>query len=530
MTAEIASFIASEAAFDRGPATAARAIHWEFSLTGDPTLQEKMRVANLEVREHYADPARFAQLSAWRDSGAAGNDPTLARLLDVYWRDYLSAQEDAATRASLVRLSSEQSGLFNRFRASLDGASWSENDLNDALATVTDSDRVRVIWEAAKQIGVEAEPRALELVRLRNKSARSQGFRDAYQRGLALSEVDEDHLFSLLGQLEDASDAPFRAAKSELDAGLAVRFGIGVNELRSWHYGDPFFQRPPRSSGPNLDAYFGDKDPEALAIAACDSIDLDVRSILARSSLYPQPGKNQHAFCMPVLPDGSDVRVLCNLTKSHHWTGVLLHELGHAVAAEYADRRLPQRLTLWPNGIIAETESQTIERMSSDPAWLRDVVGLPADRAEAVARELRSIDRLANLIMTRWSLVMAHFERALYADPDGDLRTLWWDLVERIQLVPRPEGRQAPDWASKIHLANFPGNYYVYIVGELVVSQLHNALIQEVGGLYGHAKAGQFLRERLFHLGAQSDWATTVQQATGSPIGVEAYVGEWFGS
>ena len=125
MTDEIDSFIADEAAFDRGPATAARAIHWEFSLTGDPALQERMRVANLDVREHYADANRFALLSAWRSSDASGRDPLTSRLIDVYWRDYLSAQEDATTRANLVRLSSEQSGLFNRFRASLDGTSWS---------------------------------------------------------------------------------------------------------------------------------------------------------------------------------------------------------------------------------------------------------------------------------------------------------------------------------------------------------------------------------------------------------------------
>lgn len=525
---DIASFLAEEEAFERDVGAASRQAHWDFSLSGAPELQERVRALSLRRREHYGDAARFAQIGRWREAGVGRDEPLVARQLDDLWRDYLGAQEDPATRDELVRLSSEQQGLFNRFRADFEGAQWSENDLNDELARTNDSERARAIWTAAKQIGREAEPRALQMVRLRNQSAREQGFRDAYQRGLTLSEVDEGRLFGLLDGLERASDAPFRAAKAELDAALAGRFRIGVGGLRSWHYGDPFFQRPPRSSGPDLDRDFADKDPEPLAIAACDSIGLDVRPILARSDLYPRSGKNQHAFCTWVKPDGSDVRVLCNLTRSHRWTSTLLHELGHAVAAEYADRSLPDRIALWPNGIIAETESQTIERMASDARWFEEVVGVPGQRARALSSALHERDRLSQLIMTRWSLVQAHFERAIHADPGGDLRSVWWELVERFQLIPRPEGRHEPDWAAKIHNANFPGSYYVYILGELVVSQMYNALVGEVGGLYGHANAGPYLRDRLFRLGGREDWERTVELATGQPIGVDAYVKEWF--
>jgi peptidyl-dipeptidase A len=231
---------------------------------------------------------------------------------------------------------------------------------------------------------------------------------------------------------------------------------------------------------------------------------------------------------MSVQADGSDVRTLNNLTRSHHWTGVLLHELGHALAAEYADRSLPQRLVLWPNGIIAETESQTIDRIANDARWLHEVVGIGAGRADRLADEMRQRARLSQLILTRWSLVQAHFELALHRDPEQNLRALWWDLVERFQMIPRPEGRDEPDWAAKIHNANFPGHYYVYILGELVVSQLNRALVEQVGGLYGHAQAGPFLRDRLYRLGARHDWEETARRATGAPLAVDAYVQEWF--
>src|SRR3989442_13109470 len=110
---------------------------------------------------HSGDQVRFAGLSGWREAGAGGDDPLVARQIDDLWRDYLGAQEDPATRDELVRLSAEQQGLFNRFRADFEGKQWSENDLNDELARTTDPDRARAIWQAAKQIGRQAEPRAL---------------------------------------------------------------------------------------------------------------------------------------------------------------------------------------------------------------------------------------------------------------------------------------------------------------------------------------------------------------------------------
>ena len=80
---------------------------------------------------------------------------------------------------------------------------------------------------------------------------------------------------------------------------------------------------------------------------------------------------------------------------------------------------------------------------------------------------------------------MTHFERGLYADPDADHDTAWWDLVERFQLLTRPDGRHAPDWAAKIHVALAPVYYQNYLLGELVASQLQATLFDRFGGIVG---------------------------------------------
>ena len=69
----------------------------------------------------------------------------------------------------------------------------------------------------------------------------------------------------------------------------------------------------------------------------------------------------------------------------------------------------------------------------------------------------------------------------LYADPeDPKLNEYWWDLVEEMQLLTRPEGRRAPDWAAKIHLTVAPVYYHNYQLGELIASQLGAALRRDV--------------------------------------------------
>ena len=99
-------------------------------------------------------------------------------------------------------------------------------------------------------------------------------------------------------------------------------------------------------------------------------------------------------------------------------------------------------------------------------------------------------------MFTRWVLVMNTFERALYADPDGDLDSTWWQLVAQYQQVTPPDERRAPDWAAKIHIAAAPVYYHTYLYGAIVALQLKAALVEATGGLVDEPEAGALLRER----------------------------------
>jgi peptidyl-dipeptidase A len=160
--------------------------------------------------------------------------------------------------------------------------------------------------------------------------------------------------------------------------------------------------------------------------------------------------------------------------------------------------------------------------LADDPAWLSSVAEVPEEELERDRERLLWSSRTDKLVFVRWALVMYRFEKALYEDPDReDLNALWWDLVERLQMVNRPPGRDAPDWAAKIHIAIAPVYYHNYVLGHLTAAQLRNHLEKHVvgdGPFFMSELAGRYLQEAIFGQGARDDWEHAIVRATGEKL------------
>jgi peptidyl-dipeptidase A len=113
---------------------------------------------------------------------------------------------------------------------------------------------------------------------------------------------------------------------------------------------------------------------------------------------------------------------------------------------------------------------------------------------------------------------MTNFERKLYQEPDSDLDSLWWELKRRYQLLAKPAGRQAPDWAAKYHIALAPVYYQNYLLGNLVTAQLNARMDEAIGGFGLNPKVGEFLKDQVFAGGAILPWSDHVEAATGQPL------------
>lgn len=504
---------------------------WEAAVGGGEAALERAAAARAEVSLLFADAEGAGKVRGWLEGGVV-TDPLLHRRLVLLDHEYTRNQLPPDTIRDLVRRGAELEHVFHTFRSTFRGERLSNNELLEAFQGSTDTGLRREAWEASKEIGREVAGPLRELVRRRNAAARALGFPHYYAMELHLQELGEDRLFAVLDEFRDRTDEPFRRFRDEMDARLAARFGVGVDELRPWHWDDFFAQEAPSVSGHvELDAWFRDRDLVRIASDFFRGIGLDVDDVLARSDLYEREGKDQHAFCVDIDRRG-DVRILCNLRPNEKWMGTLLHELGHAAYDRYIPHELPFSLRTIAHTLSTEAIAMYMGRLTRDPAWLRDVVHARLDHAQA--DDIRAQQRAAMLVSTRWILVMVYFERELYRNPDrDDLDTLWWDLVERLQYIRRPEGRGAPDWASKIHFSLSPVYYHNYLLGELMASQVSAAArrsVPEGRSIAGHPEVGGFLRDRIFAPGATLDWNQLLVHATGQELTARYFVDEFVGA
>jgi peptidyl-dipeptidase A len=495
---------------------------WETSTRSSPEANQRRERIELERRALLADSDAFDAIRSARTAGV--DDRLISRQLDVLHDAFAPQQVPEDLRRKLVELEVAVESTFNTFRGEIDDRRVDDNDILEILRTSDDSDERRAGWEASKQVGAEVAAEVRELARLRNESARGLGYRDHFALALATGELDEDRLFATLAEVDRHTAEPFTAWKAALDERLAARFGVAADDLRPWHYDDPFFQDPPAAAAIDLDPFFEDADLEQLTLRTYDGLALDLRPVLSRSDLFSREGKSQHAFCIDIDREG-DVRVLCNVEPNERWVDTMLHEFGHATYDREVDRSLPWLLRSAAHPLSTEGIAMLFGRLARDPAWLRDIAGVPPAQVDDLAPRLAESRRANLLVFARWVLVMTAFERGLYADPDADHEARWWDLVERYQLVHRPDpgvGSGAA-WASKIHLTVAPVYYQNYLYGELTASQLAATIEERAGGLVNSTAAGRFLVDEFFRPGASQRWDRLIERATGAPLGAAAF-------
>lgn len=487
----------------------ASAAYWDATTGGGAEAEARYTALRAEAARYLSNRRHYAFLTSCTPTG----DPILDRQIRLTALAFRGYQADGDLLQRIVAAESELEGLFTRFRAQVDGRPVSDNDLRTVLEQDTDSGRRRRAWEASKQVGAQAAAGVRALAELRNQAARQMGAADHFELALALQELEPAPLLQLLDGLEAQTRQPFVEAKAALDQDLARRFGVARQNLRPWHYSDPFFQEAPPAAL-DLDRFFAGHDAAALARTFYAGLGLDADPILARSDLYERAGKQQHAYCIDIDRAG-DVRALLNIRPGERWTETTLHELGHGLYDRGHDAALPWLLRTPAHISTTEAIAMLFGRQTKDAAFLTEVAGVPAGEAAAAAAALAQHLRLGKLIFVRWALVVVRFERALYADPAADLDALWWSLVEDLQGLARPSGRHEPDWAAKIHVATVPVYYQNYILGELTASQLLAALGTP---LVGRREVGAWLQERIFAPGARWRWDELLRRATGEPL------------
>jgi len=504
---------------------------WDANVSGSDEAYRLKQEAENQLDQALADRDRFARLK--RCDAAKLADPLLARQIRILYLQAVPKQVDHELLRQMVARANGIEKQFNVFRANVGGEELADSAVKKVLKQSRDSDERRAVWEASKRVGQVVEQDLRTLVAMRNQAARQLGFADYHAMQLELNEQNQAQVLSLFDQLDELTREPFRAAKREIDAKLAENCGIPVDELRPWHYHDPFFQESPAVFETSLDAEYAKVDVIELCEKFYAGIGLPIDDVLQRSDLFEKPGKNPHAFCTDIDREG-DVRVLANVVPDEQWMSTMLHELGHAAySSKNIPRALPYAVRCEAHILATEGVAMMFERFSKSADWLREM-GVDVSDPKAFNAAGAKMRRNRLLIFSRWCQVMLRFEKELYRDPDQNLNDVWWDLVEKYQLLQRPEDRGAPDYGSKIHIVIAPAYYHNYMLGELFACQVHATIARDVlktegrtASYVGRKDVGKFMRERVFAPGRTKTWNELTKFATGEELNARAFAADF---
>lgn len=405
-----------------------------------------------------------------------------------------------------------------------------DNEIEHILSTSKNSKELETAWNAHKKIGQEVSADVIAIVKVRNEIAKQLGYENYHTMNMTLSEQDPNEVLALFDELDNLTKDAFVELKGEIDNYFSKRYNLPKEKLMPWHYQNRFFQEAPKIYDVDLDQFYKDQDIVALDQKYYNSIGIPVDDIVKNSDLFEKQGKNQHAYCTDIDRNG-DVRILCNVKPTLGWMGTMLHESGHGVYSKYYDPQKPYLLRDAAHSFTTEAIAMLMGRCASNPQWMMDMGLINADQKAKIADICNNSLRLEQLTFSRWAQVMYRFEKAMYADPDQDLNALWWNLVEKYQMLKKPEGRNEPDWASKVHVALYPCYYHNYLMGELLASQLFYHISDNVlknsdyknVSFVNHPEVGQYLKEKVFMPGCLYKWNDMIQRATGEKLTAKYY-------
>ncbi len=503
--------------------------YWSASISGKDEDYKKSADAEIAMNKVLADSKLFASFKKIKESGQI-TDSLKIRELNMIYNAMLPKQIDSTKMKQMVELGNQIEQKFSVFRAEVDGKKLSDNEIEEILSNSTDSKKLENAWMSVKKIGPVVADDIIKLVKLRNEVAKSFGFNNYHEMKLTLDDQDPKEVSALFDELDSLTSGKFAQLKSEMDDVLAKRLGIKKEDLMPWHYQNRFFQEAPKIYNVDLDSYFKDKDIVALTKDYYGGINMDINSITANSDLFEKPGKNQHAYCIDIDNEG-DVRVLCNVKQNHGWMSTMLHEFGHASYDKYIDIKLPYTLREPAHTFTTEAIAMLMGRLASNAQWIQDMTKIDDKEKQKIADESFKMLRLEQLVFSRWAQVMYRFEKGLYENPDQDLNKLWWDLVEKYQMVKRPADRNQPDWATKIHIATSPCYYHNYLLGELLASQLNNFIVTKIikgndiknPSYVNNKEIGNYLIEKVFKPGRKYYWNDMIERATGEKLTAKYY-------
>jgi len=485
------------------------------------------------ISKIYSNKEKFKQLKKIKESNLI-TDELLLPQLNILFNLYLPNQFNESLLSKIITLENEIKHKFSTYRPVIDGKDISVEDIENVLRTSNDTDELKKYWQASKEVGKLVGDDLIKIVKMRNEAAKALGFHNYYEMKLITNGQTPEEIENIFDELDILTRGPYNELKDEIDLYLSEKFKIKKEDLKPWHYQNRFFQKAPLIYDVDFDKYYKNKDFIKLVKGYYKGIGLDISDILEKSDFTDKAGKQELAFTTDINRKG-DVRISGQIKDNMIKMTTLLYESGFASYLKYIDKDLPYLLHQPPHFTANDAIATLFSGFSINPVWLEKIVGIPEAEKEKIKETSFKQLRLEKFVFSRFAQVMYRFERDLYEDPGQNLNDLWWQLVSNYQMLNMPNERDEPDWATKTHIITMPCSYHNYLLGELIASQIHTFVNDEVLNndetcetkCINNPKVGEYMINKLFKPGAKYNMQNWLKNATNSNLSPDYFARQY---
>ena len=305
--------------------------------------------------------------------------------------------------------------------------------------------------------------------------------------------------------------------------------------LQPWHLRGRFFRFGQRAYAATRDNYYEYVSMESVVLRFFSGINLDLSDVFGRSLISGQSVYLPGLLCLDV-DRRQDIRLIGHLAGTENDMQMLLAMAGEAAYHKYISQTLPFLLREPSSAVITCGIGDFFSRMAAYTNWVFSMGVFSAGQAYELQSTTLEAMRQDQLFTSRWWLLIYHFEKQLYKNPDADLDILWRDLFVRYLKVEAGDERIGySDWVVENYFSQYAVHAHNFLMGELWASQLLHHLCQNDSRLgnegnpniVGDGNVGTFLKRYVFQAGSSLSWEELTIDGTGSSLSASAFLGQF---
>ncbi|GBE30052.1 hypothetical protein BMS3Bbin04_01078 [bacterium BMS3Bbin04] len=504
--------------------------NWDAMMMPSDDAIATSKEAELTYRKEVGDRPLFDEIGE-RLADAGVQDVMLRRWAKLLRYEMAPNMYTVEVHESIVAKEKVLEAKLRQFRPEIEGTRSTMADIHRIMNKSDDIEARKQAWEAGKTFGSEIVPSIVELTKARNVAARSIGFPDFYRMHMELQEINETRMFSALSAFTAATEEPFRRMKAQLDRMLSDKFHVDAINLKPWYCSDPYFAKVPKVFETNVDSLYAERDPMEWAPKYFDGLGLPLERILKEDTITRTSAHPKWEFTD--MDGAGDLRLLVSPAPNKDGAEEMLRVLGKASYVARIDKHLPMTLRRPAHPSMLEAVGRFFARRATDFEWMLNMFEMRGSQVRGLDKAMPIELRYQRIIEGRWRMVLVHFERGLYRDPDQNQQNRWWDLIERFQLLRRPPDRaDMADWVMHPTLLLNPVQSHNYIIAEWHASQFATAMKKQLGLeepvlWMDDARIGEWFKERIFKHGAMWEYNELISTATGGSSRPDDFVSQF---